>query len=46
MITERHNSMIARTCACLAAGCHHHAYPRALIVEHIRAGYELLDDPG
>jgi hypothetical protein len=30
VITERRNSMIVKTCACLAAGCHHPAYLRDL----------------
>ncbi|MEU1540606.1 hypothetical protein ABZ461_21305 [Actinacidiphila glaucinigra] len=30
VITERRNSMIAKTCACLVARCHHHAYLRDL----------------
>ncbi|MEU7060476.1 Tn3 family transposase [Streptomyces sp. NPDC046197] len=30
LITERRNSTIARTCACLAAGYHHIACPRGL----------------
>jgi hypothetical protein len=30
VITERRNSMITKTCVCLAAGMHHHAYPRGL----------------
>ena len=31
VITERRNSMIAKTCACLAAGVHHLAYLRSLL---------------
>jgi hypothetical protein len=30
VITERRNSMIVRTCACLAAGMPYYAYPRGL----------------